>query len=416
LLAPPNCRKENNTVQSAEAGFLKIVVVIARSRRALAFTVFCTMLISAGLVLLIPVSYTGTAVILAPQPSSGASALLSQLGSLSSLSPDLLEGGGVKTPEETYLGILSSRTIADEMIRRFNLQSLYHTSHMVDTRRALAGHTRVEAAKGYLIRINVDDKSAQRAADMANAYVDVLYGINQRLALTQASQRRVFLEQQVNAERDAMTKAELDFKSAQEKTGVIQMTAQAELTLRTIAQLRSEIVIRQLQLQQLQSIATEQNEKVSELEAGLAALQSQLNKAEKGANGSETSDYFLSAGKVPAAGLEYARRMRDLRYHEALFETLSKQFEMARIEEAKAPPLLQIVDRAVPLDRKTWPPRTLLVLLAGLFSAVFYIGLALAKDAWARARVEPQNAEQLAILRSVLQQRGGHVPAGGVHE
>ena len=229
-------------MQGAEAGFLKIVVVVARSRRALAITVFWTMLVSAGLVLLMPVTYTGTAVILAPQPSSTASALLSQLGSLSSLSPDLLEGGGVKTPEETYLGILSSRTIADEMIRRFNLQSLYGSSHMVDTRRALAHHTRVEAAKGYLIRINVDDKSAKRAADMANAYVDVLYGINQRLALTQASQRRIFLEQQVNAEREAMTKAELDFKSAQEKTGVIQMTAQAELTLRTIAQLRSEIV------------------------------------------------------------------------------------------------------------------------------------------------------------------------------
>jgi tyrosine-protein kinase Etk/Wzc len=403
-------------VQSAEAGFLKIVIVIARSRWALAFTVFCTMLVSSGLVLLMPVIYTGTAVILAPQPSSTASALLSQLGSLSSLSTDLLEGGGAKTPEDTYLGILSSRTIADEMIRRFNLQSLYHTTHMVDTRRALAHHTRIEVGKGYLIRINVDDMSAQRAADMANAYVDVLYGLNQRLALTQASQRRVFLEQQVNAERDALTKAELDFKSAQEKTGVIQMTAQAELTLRTIAQLRSEIVVRQLQLQQLQSIATEQNEKVSELEAGLAALQGQLNKAEKGGNGSETSDYFLSAGKVPAAGLEYARRVRELRYHEALFEALSKQYEMARLDEAKAPPLLQVLDRAVPVDRKTWPPRTLLVLLAGFFSALFYVGLALAKDAWARARVEPQNAEQLAILRSVLAQRSGREPAGVIHE
>jgi tyrosine-protein kinase Etk/Wzc len=394
-------------MQGAEAGFLKIVVVVARSRRALAITVFWTMLVSAGLVLLMPATYTGTAVILAPQPSSTASALLSQLGSLSSLSSDLLEGGGVKTPEETYLGILSSRTIADEMIRRFNLQSLYGSSHMVDTRRALAHHTRVEAAKGYLIRINVDDKSAKRAADMANAYVDVLYGINQRLALTQASQRRIFLEQQVNAEREALTKAEIDFKNAQETTGVIQMSAQAELTLRTIAQLRSEIVSRQLQLQQLQSIATEQNEKVSELEAGLAALHSQLSKAEKGADGSETSDYFLVAGKVPAAGLAYARKVRDLRYHEALFETLAKQYEMARIEEAKAPPLLQVVDRAVPLDRKTWPPRTLLVLLAGLFSAVFVIGWELAKDAWARARVEPQNAEQLAILRTVLAQRSG---------
>jgi tyrosine-protein kinase Etk/Wzc len=293
------------------------------------------------------------------------------------------------------------------MIQRFGLQSLYRTKHMVDTRRALAHHTRVEAAKGYLIRISVEDTSAQRAADLANAYVDVLYVINQRLALTQSSQRRVFLEQQVNTERDVLSKAELDFKRVQETTGVIQLSAQAELTLRTVAQLRTEIVSRQLQLEQLQSIATEHNEKVSELEAGITALHEQLTKAEKGVSGTETNDYFLSAGKVPAAGLEYIRKTRDLRYHEALFEMLSKQYEMARLDEAKAPPLLQVVDRAVPLDRKTWPPRTLLVLLSGLFAAVFVIGLALAEDAWARARVEPENAEQLAILKSLLVRHGG---------
>jgi tyrosine-protein kinase Etk/Wzc len=405
-------------VQGSEAGFLKIVVVVARWRRALALTVFWTMVVSAGLIMLMPVSYTGTAIILAPQPSSTASALLSQLGSLSSLAPDMLEGGGSKTPEETYLGLLSSRTIGDEIIRRFSLQALYRTRHMVDTRRALAHHTHVEAAKGYLIRISVDDTSAKRAADIANAYVDVLYVINQRLALTQSSQRRAFLEQQVNAERDVLSKAELEFKRVQETTGVIQLSAQAELTLRTIAQLRTEIVSRQLQLQQLQSIATEQNEKVSEMEAGIAALHEQLSKAEKGAAGTETSDYFLSAGKVPAAGLEYIRKTRDLRYHEALFEMLSKQYEMARLDEAKAPPLLQVVDWAVPLDKKTWPPRTLLVLLSGLFSAVFVIGLALAKDAWARARVEPENAEQLAILKSVLTRHGKSVLArrGGLRQ
>ena len=128
-------------MQGSEAGFLKIVVVVARWRRALALTVFWTMVVSAGLIMLMPVSYTGTAIILAPQPSSTASALLSQLGSLSSLAPDMLEGGGSKTPEETYLGLLSSRTIGDEIIRRFNLQALYRTRHMVDTRRALAHHT-----------------------------------------------------------------------------------------------------------------------------------------------------------------------------------------------------------------------------------------------------------------------------------
>jgi tyrosine-protein kinase Etk/Wzc len=394
-------------VQGSEATFLKMVVVVARWRRRLALTVFCTMLVSAGLVLLIPVSYTGTAVILAPQPASSASALLSQLGSLASLAPDIMEGGGAKTPEETYLGILSSRTVADQMIARFELQKLYRTKHMVDTRKALAMHTRVEATKGYLIRINVEDRSATRAADMANGYVDVLYAINQRLALTQSSQRRVFLEQQVNAERDVLSTAELAFKRVQEATGVIQLTAQAELTLRTIAQLRTEIVSRELQLAQLKSIATEHNEKVSEMETGIAALHEQLGKAEKGANNTQTSDYFLAAGKVPAAGLEYIRTTRDLRYHEALFEALSKQYEMARMDEAKAPALLQVVDRAIPMDKKTWPPRTLLVLFSGLLSAVFVIGWALAKDAWNRARLLPENAEQLALLRSTLARQGG---------
>src|ERR1700760_2857400 len=178
-----------------EAAVLKLAVLLAERGRSIAIFVFCTMLAVSALVYVVPVTYTGTAVILAPQPSTGAAALLSQLGSLGSLGSELMEGGGVKTPEETLLGILSSRTIADEMIARFDLRRLYHKRFRVDTRKPRPHHPRVEAAKGYLIRINVEDPSAQRAADMANGYVDVLYALNQSLALTQASQRRIFLEQ-----------------------------------------------------------------------------------------------------------------------------------------------------------------------------------------------------------------------------
>ncbi|MGC2400214.1 MAG: GNVR domain-containing protein [Acidobacteriaceae bacterium] len=387
-----------------EAALLKLAVVVAQRGRVLATVVFCTMLVVSVIVCVIPVSYTGTAVILGPQPSSGAAALLSQLGSLGSLGPELLEGSGVKTPEESLLGILSSRTIADQMIQRFALRRLYGTRSMVATRRALASHTRIEATKGYLIRINVEDRSAVRSADMANGYVDLLYALNERLALTQASQRRIFLEQQVNAEREALNRAEVALKQAQEATGVIQLPAQAELSLRTVAQLRAEIVTRELQLQQLRTVATEHNEKVGEMESGIAALNAELSKAEKGAAGSETSDFFLAAGKVPAAGLQYLRITRDLRYHEALFETLSKQYELARIDEAKAPPLLQVVDRAVPLDQKTWPPRTLLVLLSGLFAAFLVIAWALVSESWAQASTRPETVEQLLRLRSAVEQ------------
>src|ERR1700761_5455479 len=134
-----------------EAALLKLAVIVAQRRRVLAITVFATMIVTAVVVLLIPVSYTGTAVILAPQPSTGAAALLSQLGSLGSLGSELIEGGGIKTPEETLLGILSSRSIADQMIDRFDLRRLYRKRTMVDTRKALAHHTHIEATKGYLI-------------------------------------------------------------------------------------------------------------------------------------------------------------------------------------------------------------------------------------------------------------------------
>lgn len=389
---------------SSEASLLKMAVVLVRWRRIILLSTLITMLLTAIVVVVIPVSYTGTAMIMTP-PSlqSSASALLSQVSSLASLLPEGLEGG-LKNPQETYVGILSSRTVADELIARFNLQKLYRRRTIVDTRRALAKHTHVESTKGLLIRITVEDRSPQRAAAMANEYVDALYRINKHLALTEASQRRLFLEQQVAAESEALSKAETDFKHTQEATGVIQLTGQAELTLRTIAQLRAELVSRELALQQLRSVATESNEKVAEMETNVAALREQLAKAERG-DGSEMTDYFLPAGKVPAAGLEYIRAMRQLRYHEALFEMLSKQYQVARLDEAKSPPLLQVVDYAIASDKRSWPPRTLLVFLAGLLSFGFVCILALVKDAYSRAAAEPVHSEQLAILRSLLQRK-----------
>jgi uncharacterized protein involved in exopolysaccharide biosynthesis len=402
-----------NVATSSEASTLKIVVVLARRRRMIVACTFIAMLITSIVVLVIPVRYKGTAVILAPQTTqSSISAILGQIGggggssssSLTSLLPEGLDGG-LKSPGETYIGLLSSRTVADDMISKFDLQKLYKRKTLVDTRKALARHTHIEATKGWLINITVDDHSAQRAADMANYYVDLLYKRNQHLALSQASQRRIFLEQQVAQETEALNKAEVDFKRAQETTGVIQLGGQAEMTLRTIAQLRAELVSRELQLQQLRSVATENNETVSDLESNIAALKTQLAKAEKGSIDSGATDYFLPAGKVPEAELEYIRKVRQLRYHETLFEMLSKQYEIARIDEAKSPPLIQVVDRAIVFDKRAWPPRTLLVLLSGILALIFSSSYALIKNAWNKAILEPANAEQIALLSAVLQSR-----------
>lgn len=389
------------TEESAESSLLKTSVVLLEHRKFIGGGMLLCGLITAIIVLVMPVTYTASTVILASQSMSGGlSAILGELGSVSalaSLGGSSLLGGG---QSDTFVGVLNSRTVADIMIDKFHLEKVYRKRTLVDTRKSLTKHTHIEGTRGSFIRISVDDHNAQRAAEMANAYVEQLYLINQHLALTTASQRRLFLEDQVNAERDQLTNAEAAFRELQQKTGVLQLAGQAEMTLRSIAQLRAEISAKEVLLEQLRTTATEENVDVQRLESGLNALREQLRKAESD-NGSG-DNYFVSAGRIPQAGLEYLRRMRDLRYHEALFETLSKQYELARIEEAKAPPVIQIVDKAIVLDKRSWPPRTLLVLLAVFTSGVLLSGAVLLREKWNRLAVDPENASHVMALQKLL--------------
>lgn len=394
-------RPDSDVARSADTSLLKKVVVLAQHRRLIFVGMLVTAVITALVSMVMPATYTASTVILTSQGAPGsASALMGEfaaLGALASLGGD----GLLKSQADTFVGVLSSRTVADSLIQTFQLQSVYHKRTLVDTRKALTRHTHIEATKGSQIRISVDDHDVRRAAALANAYVGELYRVNQHLALTAGSQRRLFLEQQVAAEKETLAKAEESFQQIQQKTGVIQLAGQEEMTLRSIAELRAEISAREVQIEQLRTMATEQNGQLQQLESGMGALREQLRKAESNSAGSNDA-YFVSAGRIPQAGLEYLRRMRDLRYHEALFETLSKQYELARIEEAKDPPFVQVLDKAIVLDKRTWPPRTLLVLLSLLTSAILLSGAVLLKDKWARIAAEPENAVHLITLRGMF--------------
>jgi uncharacterized protein involved in exopolysaccharide biosynthesis/outer membrane murein-binding lipoprotein Lpp len=387
---------------SSESALLRTIVVLAEHWRLIAGGVFASALLASLIVLVMPVTYTASTVILTSQSSGGsASALLGELGSLGALAS--LGGDSLfKSQSDTFLGVLNSRSVADDLIQNFHLESVYRKRTMVDTRKSLARHTHIESTRGSLIRISVDDYDVQRAAALANGYVDELYRVNQHLALTTGSQRRLFLEQQVYMERSALAKAEDAFQEIQRKTGVIQLAGQEEMTLRSIAQIRAAISAKEVQLEQLRTTATEQNIDIQRLESAVNALREELRKTES--NGSTAGDdsYFVSAGRIPQAGLEYLRRFRDLRYHEALFEMLSKQYELARIDEAKAPPVIQVLDKAIVLDKRSWPPRTLLVMLAALTSGILLVGAVLLKEKWTKIAEEPENIPHLNALRKIL--------------
>jgi tyrosine-protein kinase Etk/Wzc len=346
---------------------LDLFLVLNQHRRMiLAATAGCgalALLIS----LLIPNKYTATTRILPPQQAqSSAAAMLGQLGALATLGGKDL---GLKNPADLYIGILKSRTIADDLINQFDLKHLYRDKKMADARDDLAKHTTIEAGKDGLISISFEDRDPKRAAQMANAYVDELYKANQRLAITEAAQRRLFYEKQLEAEKEALANAEVDLKKTQEATGLIQLNSQADAIIRSVAALKAQITAKEVQIQGMRTFSTEENPDLVRAQRELSALRSEMARLEN-SQSVGGGNIQVPTGKVPQLGLEYTRKLREVKYHEQLFEILAKQYEAARIDEGRSASLVQVVDAAVEPDKKSGPLRSLITALAALFGAV----------------------------------------------
>ena len=347
---------------------------------------------------LLPNTYTATAMIMAPQQQQSVAAMVAgQLAGMAATAKDL----GLKNPGDVYAGILASRTIADEIIGKFGLKDLYGKATLEDTRKRLAKNTVIEAGNDTLIRIEVSDRDAARAAAIANDYVDRLHMHNSRLAVSESAQRRLFFEQQLSSEKQAIAAAEAAMRETQERTGVLAISGQVEASIRSVAQLRAEIASREVLLGRLRAGATDNNPEVVRLNAELSALRSQLAGLQKGAAQTQ-GDPILSPAAVPKKSLEYIRNLRELKYHETLFELLAKQFEAARIDEARQAPVIQIVDRAVPPDKRDGPFRSAIIAAGGLGSMLLAAAYVLWDRKFRRMRAEyAARKEKSTDLRNV---------------
>jgi tyrosine-protein kinase Etk/Wzc len=382
---------------------LDIFLVLGSRRRFIGLVTLSAFLASVVISLLLKPNFMATALIMPPQQSSSSAGLLSQLGSLASLGGGASASLGLKTPADMYIGILQSRTIADEIISQFNLKGTYKTKKMQDTRAILKSHTTIESGKDGLIRISVVDHDPQRASDLANAYVTELHSMNSNLAITEAAQRRVFFDQQLEGEKNALTMAEEDLRATQQKTGLIQLSGQALMIIQTIGQMRAQIASREVELQSVRAFATDQNPEVIRLNGEIATMRQQLAKLENDQQSAvQPGNIALPAGRVAQDSLEYSRKLREVKYHETLFDLLSRQYEAARIDEAKSAPIIQVIDHAVPPDKRSGPSRALLVLggiLGGLFGASIWILFA---QGLSVMRNSPVRAEKLERFRRSL--------------
>ena len=348
--------------QESEISLLDVVALLLRHKKLIGGVGLAAGVLAAVYVLVKPPTYVAEAVILPPQQQQSSLAAFAS-GAMGGLASSMGSQLGLKNPADMYIGILKSRTIADDVVTRFHLKEVYRRKLESEARRVLTSRASFTSGKDSLISISVKDRDPKRAADIANAFVDELHIANSQLALNDASQRRLFFEQRLSKEKDALADAEVALKLTQQSTGLITPGGQAEVLIRSGAQFRAEIASREVQLQAMRSYATEENPQVEVLKREIASLQKQLAQVEANGSGSK---FEVSGGRLPEASLEYIRKLRDVKYHETLFELLAKQYEAARIDEAKQAPVIQVVDKAVAPDKPTRSSRALTVLGAML--------------------------------------------------
>lgn len=383
-----------------EVRFLDLLIIIFRRKKFIQRFTTGIAILTIIVVLLIPNKYTATAVILPPeQGSSLSSSLLGQLGGGSGALASLAGAGlGIKSPGDTYVSLFRGRTVEDAVIQRFGLMSRYHEKTMVDARRAFEDRSAVIfGVKDGLIRISVTDKDPRFAADVANGYVEEFRKLTANLAITEASRRRKFFQEQLLEANQNLAAAEEAMKRTQQSTGILQVDSQARSLIETAAALRGQIAAREALLQGMRSYATDDNPQIVVAEQQLEALRTQLGKL-GGTDKNPSSTLLLPKGNMPEAGMEYLRGLRDVKYFEAIEVLIAKQFEIAKLDEAREGAIVQIADVAVPPDRKSAPHRTLIVILMtflGLTGAVLWT---LVSNSWNHMRQDPDKGAKIRIL------------------
>ncbi len=393
----------------AEVSVLDILVLLLERKRFIVRFVVGAAVLAAIVSLLLPVQYEAKIALLPPaQNSSIGSSLLGQLGSIGALgSLASLAGGslGIKNPADMYVSLLQSRTVEDAMIQRFGLMKEYHVKKMSEARKAFEHHTTaVAGTKDGLIRLTVEDHDPKRAAELANGYVEEFRRLSASLAITEAARRRLFFQQQVEQAKQSLTAAEDAMTKTQQSTGVLQIDSQARALIESAAVLRAQVMAKEVQIEGMRSFATDDNPNLVLAKQQLAALQAQLERV-AGSQSDAGSDINLSKGRVTGSGMEYLRKYRDLKYQETVFELLAKEYEVAKLDEAREGSIVQVVDPAVPPDTKSSPHRTLIVLgatIVAFFVAVFWVWLRRNLD---NAFALPENRQRLRTIKALWGRR-----------
>jgi uncharacterized protein involved in exopolysaccharide biosynthesis len=361
---------------SDEINLVDLMRTIASRWKLIVLGSFLAGVVAFGIASLLPPTFTARTTLLPPQQQqSSAVAALSQLGALAGLA-----GGaaGLKSPTDQYVAFMQSITVSDRIIDEFKLMELYKAELRQDARKVLNANVRISAGKkDGLISVEVDDQDPQRAAAMANAFVAGLRRITSTLAVSEAQQRRLFFEVQLQQTKEKLTQAQIALQGSGIGQGTLKVEPKA--AAEGYARLRAELTAAEVRMQAMRRMLSENTPELQQQQAALDALRAEVGRAEQRDSSRGQSD-------------DYITKYREFKYQETLFDLFARQYELARLDESREGALIQVLDPAMPPERKSKPKRAVIAIVASLV-----MGLVLA--AW-------------VVIRSHVQPAGGNTPRG----
>jgi uncharacterized protein involved in exopolysaccharide biosynthesis len=368
-----------------EINLLDLLQVIMDNLRLLVIGPLVAGLLALGITFAIAPTFTATTKFMPPQQQqSAAASMLAGLGALGGLAG---AATGLKNPNDQFIAFLQSESIANALIDRFNLMARFESDYKVDARVKLSQLSQISSAKDGLITITFDDKDPVFAAQVANAYVTELGKMLNRLALTEAQNRRQFFEKQLTDTKENLTAAETALRKSGINISALKSNPQAAIT--AVAELQAQIVAQEIKLSSMRGYLTESAPDFKQAQTELAAFRNQFAKLEKSSAGSMG---------VNGSDADYVARYRDVKYYEILLELFSKQFELAKVDEAREGNVIQVVDLASTPERKSKPKKALIAVLSSLATGMLLLLFVFVRSAMRGAAQTPETAEKFSSL------------------
>jgi len=384
---PPYLVTPQELVDSETGDRLDAAIALLERWKLLLFVPLLAGCVALGVTYAIPSTFTAKTSFLPPQQQNSAA---SALASLSALANVASSAAGLRTPADQFVALMQSTTVQNRLIDRFDLMKVYDVDLRTDARRDLGESARVTLSKrDGLISVEVDDTSPQRAADIANAFVEELRRLTATLAITEAQQRRAFFERQLSQTRDRLSAAQQSLESSGFSAGALKSEPRA--AAESYAKLRAEVTAAEVRLQGLRGSLVDSAPEIVQQIAILSALRGQLTRAEGATGGS--------------SGADYISKFREYKYQETLFDLFSRQYELARVDEAREGSQFQVIDAAVAPERKSRPKRALIAVATTVVAGLILMAWLLARQSWRRLASSPQGAQRAQRLRAAFKLR-----------